>query len=217
MAITRVCHGAPVNRSSYSLFVLPLILPPTQDFFSRGVFPHISACRCAHGLCVNRSRMHRRILLNEAREIKSSPQPQLSSAAAENARVRNGEADLYSSSRLSLYLSLSEDSGNSLSCSECRLMLYSNWSAVGQCLSSMSVSIISKTNSYITLISGFCYSIHHNCQGVLIVVMYTVWWTNSDPYKTNGRQNVMKHVSVEQFIYFWVFISPFYRYSRCLG
>lgn len=121
VAITCVFHGAPVHRSSFPLLVLvlPFIHPPTQDF-SRGAFSHISARRCAHGLCANQAdpSLMRRVRLNRHLNRSSPVRLQRMRVCARASRCNGesrGESDLYSDSCLphSLSLSRAENSGNS--------------------------------------------------------------------------------------------------------
>lgn len=122
LAITCVFHGAPVHRSSFPLLVLvlPSIHPPTQDFFSRSAQADPSLMR--------RERLNRH--LNRSSPVRLQ-------RVILGATGSLGESLICIQTRASLLLSLAQDSGNSVRCSECRLILYSKWYAVGQACQSL--------------------------------------------------------------------------------
>lgn len=172
VVITRVCHGTPVQLSSprpsfYSSHPHGIFL--VERFLTLAYADALTVCVQTALACTGGSSLMRRERLNRHFNRSSPVRLQRMRVCATGSR---GGSLICIQARASLSRSLSLSSGNSMSGRECRLMLNSNWSAVGQSLSSLSVSIICKTKSYITPISGVCYSMHQ-CQGVLIV-MHTV-------------------------------------------
>jgi len=133
-------HSVPFPRSSCAPIKLPssprssVYTPTHAGFCSRGVCPHFSARRCAHGLCVNRAQADPSLMRRERLNRPSSAALQCCCSECACARVIPGSTG---SLEESLICILAQDSGNSVRCSECRLMLYSKWCSVGQACQSL--------------------------------------------------------------------------------
>ncbi len=145
-----LCNGHSVRFPRISCAPIKLPSPSPRSsvytrriFFSRGACPHFNARRCAHGLCVNRAQadpsLMRRERLNRHPICSSPVRLQRVRVYARDTRLNGesrGESDLYSNTSPP-FPSLAQDSGNSVRCSECRLMLYSKLYSVGKAYQSL--------------------------------------------------------------------------------